>query len=264
MNYDRAQIVEERIDRVLTQYRESPNLLFLLRTYLDAAAEVGERQHAIAEAFNIETSTGDQLTMIGKWLGWPRIHCNGRRIKAFGYGCGNCRTSYPVGGYCEGVRYVDPKALYEEHTFSDDEVYRRWLVARGSQITIERSSSWNFEALEQAATALFDHQVLIVRNLNGSITLCITRYVTEEERATLHLTQEVLPVPPGVKLIWAHCNGVPFGYGEGWNEYCVSEYYSIIRDPFERDPKSELFGYGPDYSGYCEGVYGPGGEDQEL
>ena len=69
---DINEMVEERIDRVLTQYRESPNLLFLLRTYLKAICSTGLNNCDLPEKFDINTAIGDQLTILGKRLGWPR------------------------------------------------------------------------------------------------------------------------------------------------------------------------------------------------
>lgn len=80
-------LVENAIDQVMTQYRESPNLLGLLRGALRPQADTVKMVCEILDAFDIETATGDQLTIIGKWLGWPRRHCAGRLRTVFGFAC---------------------------------------------------------------------------------------------------------------------------------------------------------------------------------
>ena len=67
-------LVEGRIDRLLTQYRESPNLIGMIRTYIEQAAELTEEIETLFDHFDIDTATGDQLTILGKALGWPRCH----------------------------------------------------------------------------------------------------------------------------------------------------------------------------------------------
>jgi hypothetical protein len=117
-------MIEERIDRILTQYRESPNLLVLIRNGLQEAADAGGHLDAIQEAFAIDTSLGDQVTIIGKWLGGPRTHCEGIRPTVFGFECipemgeetAACSTAIPVAGFCEGARWACPGYDFEDYT----------------------------------------------------------------------------------------------------------------------------------------------------
>lgn len=258
-----ADMVEARLRRCFTQYRESPNLIHIWTTYLTKLAEVAVRGQEIADAFNIDAE-GHQLDVVGKLLGWPRKHCDGARVVAFGYACDDdCAVSYPVAGYCEGARYVCDGFMFTEYNFSDDDEYRRWLIARQAGLYAEDTHDYTRDLLQASASALWGDNVLIVEESPGTIVLCLTRYFTQSELTILHLAARVLPIAPGVDLRWAHCDGPPFGYGEGWGEVC-SNYYTIIRDPFEDVRRSDLFGYGPDYSGYCGGVYGPGGPNQEI
>lgn len=257
MAIDKAAMEEERINRVLTQYRESPNLLGLIRAVLSELADVAERGDAIQSAFNIDTSIGDQLTMIGKWLGWPRTHCQGSRAKVFGFACedDDCSVGYPVLGFCEGARFACDGAQFEEHTFEDDELYRRYLKARAVAINSAQTNDYTRESLVAAATAMFGEECVIVKEGRAEIILCLTRFFTPDELQILHLAEHVLPIAPGVKLTWAHCDGAIFGFGAGWGEMCTSSFYKIITDPLERKPKSGIFGFGPDWSGFCTGRF---------
>jgi hypothetical protein len=257
MAIDKAAMEEERINRVLTQYRESPNLLGLIRAVLSELADVAERGDAIQSAFNIDTSIGDQLTMIGKWLGWPRTHCQGSRAKVFGFACedDDCSVGYPVLGFCEGARFACDGAQFEEYTFEDDELYRRYLKARAVAINSAQTNDYTRESLVAAATAMFGEECVIVKEGRAEIILCLTRFFTPDELQILHLAEHVLPIAPGVKLTWAHCDGAIFGFGAGWGEMCTSSFYKIITDPLERKPKSGIFGFGPDWSGFCTGRF---------
>ena len=118
---DRAGLIEERIDRILTQYRESRNLIGIIRHDLGQIADViieangsrgivselissgsnvlSDSQQVIIsdpdcqpapgmpEKFDILTAVGDQLTIVGKWLGFPRCHCICQNVPVFGFSC---------------------------------------------------------------------------------------------------------------------------------------------------------------------------------
>lgn len=257
MAIDKAAMEEERINRILTQYRESPKLLGLIRAALSELADVAERGDAIQSAFDIDTSTGDQLTMIGKWLGWPRTHCQGSRAKVFGFACedDDCSVGYPVLGFCEGARFACEGALYEEYTFNDDALYRRYLKARAAAINAAQTNDYTREDLVAAASALLGDECVIVKERRGEIILCLTRFFTSAELQILHLAEHVLPIAPGIKLTWAHCDGEIFGIGTGWGEICSSSFYKIIKDPLERTPRSGIFGFGSAWSGFCTGRF---------
>lgn len=257
MAIDKAAMEEERINRILTQYRESPNLIGVIRAALSELADVAERGDAIQAAFDIDTSTGDQLTMIGKWLGWPRTHCQGSRAKVFGFACeeDDCSVGYPVLGFCEGARFACEGALFEEFTFSDDALYRRYLKARAVAINAAQTNDYSRDDLVAAASALFGDDCVIVKERRGETILCLTRFFTSAELQILHLAEHVLPIPPGVTLTWAHCDGEIFGVGTGWGELCTSSFYKIIKDPLTRTPKSFIFGFGSAWSGMCDGRF---------
>lgn len=257
MAVNKSEMVEERIDRVWTQYRESPNLLGVTRAALNELADVAERGDAISTAFDIDTSSAEQLTIIGGWLGWPRTHCQGSKAKVFGFSCpdDDCSVGYPVLGFCEGARFACKDARSEEFTFEDDALYRQFLKARVVSINAARSLQFTRQDLIDAAGVLFGSEVVIVREGRGKLILCLTRFFTPQELQILHLAREVLPVPPGVALTWAHCDGAVFGVGEGWGLLCTSSFYTVIKDPLDRAPRTDIFGFCDDWAGFCDGRF---------
>jgi len=254
---DKSALVDERISRVLTQYRESPNLLGMIEAYLSVMAGVMERADAIPTAFDLETSTGDQLTKIGQWLGFPRAHPSGSRVRPFGFERPSLPSvTYPAAGLCDS-RFIGPTSKFEAKTFSDDAEYRKFLTARAVSVDAAMTRRYTRDVLSDAATALFGDDVLIVRDGGGEVTLCLTRYFTASEMDTLHLAAEVMPLPLGVRILWAHSNGTPFGSGTGWGDFCTSAFYGVIRETVVERPVSDAFGFGPGFSGFCAGRFFP-------
>src|ERR1700754_4525413 len=98
---DQTTFVEAGVDRVLTQYRESPKLLHTMRTYLGQAWQVSQAICNLPNYFSLDTAVGDQLTIIGKWMGFPRCHCVCDVQPVFGFSCGPSTDTRPIVGFCE-------------------------------------------------------------------------------------------------------------------------------------------------------------------
>lgn len=258
MTVDKSALADARLSRVLTQYRESPSLLGMIEAYLLEMAEVMERADAIPAAFDIDASTGDQLTMIGKWLGFPRAHPRGQRVRAFGFSRDDRPSlTYPVAGFCDS-RFLCEGHDFEAKTFSDDAEYRRFLKARAVSVNAALANRYSRDVITDAANSLFSGgNVVIVREEGGSLTLCLTRFFTEGEKDILHMATQVLPLPLGVTVFWAHSDGVPFGSGSGWGEFCTSSFYGVIRETVTDQQVSDAFGFGSGFSGFCAGRFFP-------
>ena len=223
---DVPDLVEERIDRVLTQWRESPNLLGMARAYLAEMATVARQACEMLEHFDIDTAVGDQITILGKVLGWPRCHCKGQRRPVFGFACiGDCGPPpVPIGGFCEAEWDCGNGPDYIEFCFADDELYRGFLKARIITLTGDYTRS----GIAAGAREVFGEDACILREGPGKVALYAGRLLTGIEISIAHLYQQVLPVAPGIRLeIW-HGNGPAFGFGSGWGGFCDGVFPSEI------------------------------------
>lgn len=210
--------VEERIDRIATQYRESPNLLGLIRNYLWQTAEAADIACRMLDYFDIDTAVGDQLTILGKALGWPRCHCRGQRRPVFGFACvDDCGPPVvPIGGFCEAEWDCGDGPDYVEFCFTDDELYRGFLKARIVTLT----GDYTRAGITAGARAVFGEDAVIYLERPGTVAIATGRLLTDIEISIAHLYQQALPVAPGIRLeIW-HGDGPPFGFGDGWGGFC--------------------------------------------
>jgi len=220
---DRAGLVEAEIDRVATQYRESTKLLATVRAYLGQVADVVLAACPIPEAFDLDTAVGDQLTIVGKWLGWPRTHCRGARQAVFGFsveGCNPCDPStYAIGGFCTSDWAGCPSSDFAPYTFVDDELYRRFLRAR----VVQLKKDFRRSTLVEAMRDLFDEpDAIILKERAGEVSISLARPLDPGEWQILGLYRDVLPIPPGVGVAFytQYDEGAPFGFGTGWGEFC--------------------------------------------
>lgn len=217
---DPLEMVEERIDRVLTQYRESPNLLFMLRTYLGEAANLYNEICSLPEFFQIETAVGDQLTLIGKRLGWPRCHCACITLPVFGFECEGFVSDKILAGFC------DPNSTWagcaDEYgvgdiCINDDELYRKFLMVRRYQFL----ALFDRQSLNEAIKIMFGDDARILADGHGRVVIAPGRQLTSSEYSVLQLYPRVLPIAPGIEVRFHFGTNLRvFGFGEGWGGFC--------------------------------------------
>ena len=216
---DPADRVESKIDKIATQYRESPKLLGLMRTYLQQVAEAADVACHMLDAFDIDTAVGDQLTILGKALGWPRCHCAGQRRPVFGFACDGDSCDIPVvpvAGFCE-AEWDCGGPEFVEFCFTDDELYRRFLKARAITLTAD----YRRPGLTEASQTLFGPDAVIYQERPGVVAIATGRLLTSVEISIAHLFRQVLPVAHGVRLELWHSDGPLFGFGDGWGGFCT-------------------------------------------
>jgi len=220
---DTSDFVTKRAGLVRTQYRESTNLRWMINRLLTDVQEGADGLCSILNAFDLDTATGHQLTLIGRWMGWPRDHCTGRKLPVFGFACtgGECSgRGYIVEGFCETGDFVHwgcgVAPSRGEYAFTDDELYRAFLKA----LVYKHRSDFTRQALHDAAAELFGSAVTIRDVEPGVVAVHTGRLLTDDEMEITHLYEQVLPVAPGVEFRLYESDSAPFGFGDGWGGFC--------------------------------------------
>lgn len=147
---DTTDFVDGRRDLILTQYRESEHLLWMI--YELAVTGVLESVNplcAIPDTFDIDivrTRWNDQLTIIGKWLGWPRCHCRGKKLPVFGFECpaGDCQnTVYNIQGFCSDA------VFFTGNCAESQPIYGEFCFGNKDLITNGRFTSYTYDEATQ-------------------------------------------------------------------------------------------------------------------
>ncbi|WP_232830659.1 DUF2612 domain-containing protein [Tropicimonas sp. IMCC34011] len=204
--------MQSRIDRVLTQYRESPNLLSVAEAVLGQALDAKEQIEGILTAFNIDTATGEQLTFIGRRLGWPRAHCICSETPVFGFDCTEAGDPGIV-GFCEPLSsWADCNVSgFGLLVVDDDEIYRQMLRVRIYQIL----GQFEITSLLEAARIVWpDAEVL--SSGGGRIVLAPMDDEIDVTDPLLQIWPRILPVALGVRLLFHFGTRPVWGFGEGW------------------------------------------------
>lgn len=212
-----GEMVEDAVDRILTQYRESPNLLGLTRTLLGRAEEAAMVVCGIPEFFDLDSAVGDQLTLLGKRLGWPRCHCVCDIQPAFGFDCGGFNY-IPIAGFCDdSSTWLDCNVVgVGEICLADDETYRGYLKARRYQAM----GLYDVASLQAAAGHVWGEAASVVETGVGYVVLAPGRLLTGEEKAQIALAVRVMPIAPGIRATLHLEVGQIFGFGAGWGGFC--------------------------------------------
>jgi Protein of unknown function (DUF2612) len=225
--------VTQEIDKIITQYREAYKFKALTKNHLKQIEEAAVYACGISQYFNIETAECDQLTMLGRLLGFSRFQCKGLQRPRFKWStcnplaalcvCSACdECAYEQGtGWCEGYwgDIYDPF----EFTCGDDELYRRFLFCR----IIQRGKKFTKGNLVKALNLLYDtDEAMVISSQGGVIRVAICRPLTQFERRAWHMYRAVLPVGLGVRteILDQKTTAKPFGFGTGWGEWCVGEW----------------------------------------
>lgn len=225
-----GEMVEAEIDRLATQYREASKMLGLIRAILTQSEDAAIKLCALPSFFDIDTAIGDQLTIIGKWLGFPRCHCVCDPPKVFGFKCGGAYTGpFEIAGFCEaGSTWSGcPPIGNGEVCISDDEVYRGMLKARRYQVL----GLYDIASLQTAARHIWGDTASVVSSRVGSVTLAPGRVLTSFETSVVPVVFRILPIAPGIRGMIHYGTGPIFGFGAGWGGFCESAEFICPTDP---------------------------------
>lgn len=222
-------LVEQEISRVLTQYRESPKLLGAMRVYLGQIEEVLLAVCAIPSYFDILDAVGDQLTLLGKRLGFPRCHCVCVLPPVFGFACdGDYDGPYQITGFCEEGSWLACRATGTTTIcIDDDDAYRALLLARRYQAL----GLYDADSLEAAAEHVWGNTAQVHNLGGGRVVVAPGRALTSFEAMIRPIAFRALPIAPGVKALTSDATDLIFGFGAGWGGFCDGSEWLCPIDP---------------------------------
>lgn len=217
--------VEQRINRVLTQYRESPKLLHLIRTYLRQVEIIEQAICDLPSSFDIETAIGDQLTLLGRRMGWPRSHCICETQPVFGFDC-DTDNSQQILGLCTSADWSDCITFGVAYVeINDDDLYRKFLQVRRYQML----AYFDRESLIEAIKIFWGDKAEIVYSSLGRVVVAPGRELTALEQSYIQLYPRVLPIALGIDVRFHFPSFPIFGFGAGWGGFCEGKGYDELR-----------------------------------
>ena len=156
---------------------------------------------------NCETAKGENLSLIGQIIGWPREHCNVKAAPYFGY---DCQTPPPTGtgcpeisvvGLCDGAYYYCRLAEREDYIFTDDELYRSFIKAKiVKNRALNNGEAPDVSLITEIIQALWGPEAWVFEADCGVIGVTAGRNLTDEELCILELYGRVICAGPGIEV----------------------------------------------------------------
>lgn len=244
-------LVSIEMGRIATQYREAERFKGYMRAVLALVEEVAIIACGIPEAFDIRTAVGDQLSIIGKRMGFPRAHCSCEISPVYGIACET--STIPIAGVCDDATWFDCGAVVNSTLrLDDDEFYRSHLLARRYQML----GLYDVDSLTAAVRHVWGATAWVVASANGIVTVAPGRDLSVMEIRAVPVTFRVLPFAPGVRRA-IHLGTDPvLGAGVGWGETCSGDWLCgieidtgdcitleapLVGAAFDRGGNSEIF-----------------------
>lgn len=204
--------IDAYMARLITQYKHSENLKFFIRTRLEAI-------NTAMEAFpdptkiDVDTNTGELLTLVGKILGFGRIHTVTKDPAIFGF---DEDDVYKIVGFDEGGEWLDLADFGQTGlVISDDEYYRKFLKVRQVYLLGKR----DVEAVEKCARILWGDDAGVLDSGNGRTVIATGRELTESEKQFWQIYAKIFPVPLGTRAVFHEGDMRVLGFGLGWGEF---------------------------------------------
>lgn len=212
------EVIDGRISKILTQYRESPKLIHMLKTYMGQIVDPYQGISDLPELMDIDFAVGDQLTLLGKRLGWLRCHCVCDYQPVFGFECDDQVSQLPVEGFCNDLTtwIACEDTGIGEVCISDDELYRKFLKVRLYQI----SNRYYMNDLTQCLNIMWGDTSRVIYSGRKQLIVSPGRDLTNDEISLLQLYPRILPVALGVQVLFHFGEPELFGFGDGWGGFC--------------------------------------------
>lgn len=211
----------DELGKVATQYREAERFIGLIKSHLDEVQDAARVVCDIATRFDILTAVGEQLTFVGKRMGWPRRHCVCITLPVLGFVNPSPLPGIqiPIAGNCEGASWLACGATGQgDVSLDDDATYRRFLLARRYQMM----ALYDIASLQAAGQAMWGSAATVHDGPKGSAVVAPGRVLTAYETSILPLMLRVLPFAPGIRPMVQFGASPILGFGAGWAGNCQS------------------------------------------
>lgn len=210
-------LVEVEINKIATQYREAQRLIGYMRAVLGEIEIAGREVCAVPDFFALETAVGEQLTFIGKRMGFPRCHCICVPTPVLGFACEGVDPDIEIAGACEEATWLScHDGGAGDLCIYDDDAYRAHLLARRYQML----GLFDWPSLRAAIQSVWGETAWIVDTRPGRCVISPGRPLSTAERRRIPVTLRVLPFAPGIEaLVWLGSRNVA-GFGTGWAGAC--------------------------------------------
>ena len=182
---------------VTSEHRSKPNFMAVVDALCNGAGSITTTAQSIAALFDLDSSVGDQLDILGQWIGQSRDIPNSIAINYFGFSDNpNAATFGEVGNSSVGGPFYDLGQSTGSSALLDDATYRTVLKAKILSNQFDGSTPALEAALQLIAGvpfAIYDPGTLVVAIVLSAAVSSVTQ--------ALLSGIDLLPRPGGVQYV---------------------------------------------------------------
>ncbi len=224
--------------KLAIQYKDSSRLKQLIEAIGFLVIENKLQYRNWFRLFNLDFASGDQLTLIGNLIGFPREHCNA---------CMTWLSSNEVFGINNNVFKINGSVLLlnsnipestdfilcdgrywageiKDFIFENDEIYKNFIKAK----LIYNFTKATINDALNAAKFIFGDKAFLYSEGYGQLIISIGSGQSTENLELLPLAYRIIPTPRGVRLRIINADKNVFGFGEGWGGFCSGVFGTFL------------------------------------
>lgn len=196
-----SNLIEAFLSRLSHVYQNGTNIRAFITAFLQQHEILEQNICQLLDNFNIDTAVGNQLDIVGLYVGLPRNICNVYRQLFFGFIKPNddCCTDFNV-GLCDGEFYCgNTSQRFRDYTFVDDAEYRKYIKA----IIYSQNFDGTLKQYERIVQYVFDDidfnnvnsvgTTRVLTHGGGMILIAVTADLTLQQKRLIELNKYVLP-----------------------------------------------------------------------
>jgi hypothetical protein len=180
---------------ITSEHNTKPKFMALLDAVVNGIGATADVLLGMPAAFDLDTAVGNQLDIVGQWIGQSRSVSGVLTVGFFGFA--DDIVASPFGELTNpaiGGRFYELGASFSTTSVLQDPEYRLVLRAR----IVRNQSDGTTADLQSALNFLFGTQAVITDTGNLSVTITIPGVDVTLTQRSLLTTFDLLPRPAGV------------------------------------------------------------------
>ena len=214
------EFIDQYLDLLIIQYSDSPNAVAEVTLKATEYSKIFEFYNSFYDAFDLDLAIGDQLDIIGKIVGIPRIVPFSLAKQFFGFDDNTNSLSFDVGTFFDKFTDVG----YTDTELSDIQMRRLIKAKVAKNITSPYMVSDERISLQDVINSAFSGAAYVVDNYDMFMTLYVDESVIIAD-LTLINNLNLLPSTQGVgyKSIISYSTVSTFGFSDNTNAKTFGE-----------------------------------------
>ncbi len=208
------EFINQYLDLLIIQYSDSPKAVAEITLKASEYSKIQEFYASFFDAFDLDEAVGDQLNILGKVVGIPRIVPFSTAKKFFGFDDNANSLSFDQGTFFDKFTDIG----YSDTELSDIQMRRLIRAKAAKNTTSPYMVSDERISIQDVINSAFNGAAYVVDNYNMFLTLYIDGLEILDDLILIR-NLDLLPSPQGVgyKFVISYSTEATFGFSDNSN-----------------------------------------------